>query len=376
MKFKFKKLAVLAATGLLTLSMVTGCSSNINTDAIVATVGDENITLGVANFFARFQQGQYESFYAGMMGMTPDTMWTQMLTGVENYETSVKATIMDQLQDMVLISQHAEAYGVELSEADQADIESAADGFLANNSEEIVEIVSGQRANIIQFLQWFTVSQRVSEAMRQGVDENVSDEEAAQKAIEFVFVPYANTDEAGEVTQKTEEEIQDTLDTARTLLTQVQENPDHDLSIFAAGFDVEVQDTTFDSESTSPNAELITAANELTEVGQLTDIIETENGLFVAKLTSLLDREATDVRIQEIISGRQQDQFTSLLDQWREETEMTVVTSQWGQISFARQGISFYQPAAEEHYEGDGHDHSTDDLTDEGDVYDETGDAE
>ena len=34
-------------------------------DATVVTVGTEKVSYGVANFYARMQQAQYESFYAG-----------------------------------------------------------------------------------------------------------------------------------------------------------------------------------------------------------------------------------------------------------------------------------------------------------------------
>ena len=43
-----KKAAVLTAVGVLAATTVTGCSGSINTDAVVATVGDDEITLGVA----------------------------------------------------------------------------------------------------------------------------------------------------------------------------------------------------------------------------------------------------------------------------------------------------------------------------------------
>ena len=66
-----KRLAVLAVAGTLTATSLTGCGT-INTDETVATVGDEKITLGVANFYARLQQAQYETYYASMMGTTAD----------------------------------------------------------------------------------------------------------------------------------------------------------------------------------------------------------------------------------------------------------------------------------------------------------------
>ena len=65
-----KRAAVLTAAGVLSAGMLAGCSGTIDTGAVVATVGEEDITLGVANFYARMTQGQYETYYAGMMGMT------------------------------------------------------------------------------------------------------------------------------------------------------------------------------------------------------------------------------------------------------------------------------------------------------------------
>ena len=45
-----KRAAVLTAAGVLSAGMLAGCSGSINTDTVVATVGDEDITLGVAIF--------------------------------------------------------------------------------------------------------------------------------------------------------------------------------------------------------------------------------------------------------------------------------------------------------------------------------------
>ena len=47
-----KKVAVLTLAGAIAAMSVTGCGS-IKEDATVATVGEEKITLGVANFYAQ-----------------------------------------------------------------------------------------------------------------------------------------------------------------------------------------------------------------------------------------------------------------------------------------------------------------------------------
>ena len=60
----------------------------------------------------------------------------------------------------------------------------------------------------------------------------------------------------------------------------------------------------------------------MTNEGDVTDIIETENGIYIAKLTSLLDREATDSKKESIVSERKQEQYDSFLEQWKKDTKI------------------------------------------------------
>ena len=87
-----------------------------------------------------------------------------------------------------------------------------------------------------------------------------------------------------------------------------------------------MQKTAFDAKSTSPDAALIEAANALAAEGDVTGAIESDAGVYVAKLTSLLDREATDQKKASIIEERKQEQYDSLLKKWRKETDIKKTT--------------------------------------------------
>lgn len=100
------------------------------------------------------------------------------------------------------------------------------------------------------------------------------------------------------------------------------------------------QTATFDSESTSPDKDLIAAADALTNEGDVTDIIETENGIYIAKLTSLLDREATESKKESIVSERKKEQYDSLLEQWKKDTKIKEEKKVWKKISFEEQGVT------------------------------------
>ena len=333
-----KKAVLLTAAGALAAMAVTGCSGSINTDAVVATVGEDDITLGVANFYARMTQGQYETYYAGMMGTTGEAMWTQEAGEGQNYEESVKDSLMENLENMYLISQHAADYEVSLTKEEEDAISEAAAQFDEDNTDEAKEIVSGYRKDIEEFLRLATIQTKMDSKMREGVDENVSDEEASQKAMKYVFFSYTTTDDSGNSTELTDDEKADLKTNAQTLADRV--NAGEDISTVAEELGQTAYDLTFDSESTSPNEDLIAAADALKTEGAVTDVIETDDGLYVGQLTSLLDRDATDQKKESIIEERRQDQYDSLLEQWKDDTDIEVDEKVWNKVDFEDTGVT------------------------------------
>lgn len=353
-----KKAAVLTAAGVLAATAVTGCSGSINTDAVVATVGDDEITLGVANFYARMTQGQYETYYASMMGTTGDAMWTQEAGEDQTYEESVKDSLMENLENMYLISQHAADYEVSLTEEEEDAIAEAAAQFDEDNTDEAKETVSGYRKDIEEFLRLATIQTKMDSKMREGVDEEVSDEEAAQKAMQYVFFSYTTTDDSGNTTELTDEEKESLKTDAQSLVDRV--NAGEDISTVAEELGQTAYDLTFDSESTSPNEDLIAAVDAFEAEGQVTDVIEADDGLYVGRLTSLLDRDATDQKKTSIVEERRQEQYDSLLEEWRNDTDIKVDEKVWDKVDFEDTGVTIITSETEETTTDDG---STDDTS-------------
>lgn len=346
-----KRAAVLTAAGLFSAGALAGCSGTIDTDAVVATVGDEDITLGVANFYARMTQGQYETYYAGMMGMTGEDMWKQEAEEGKTYEQAVKESIMTDLENMYLISQHAEEYEVSLTEDEKDAISEAAKQFDEVNSDETKEAVSGYRKDIEKFLELTTIKNKMDSKMKEGVDEEVSDEEAAQKAMKYVFFSFTSTDDSGNTTDLSDEEKDALRTDAQTLADRVASG--EDIADVAEDMGLTANDLTFDDESTGPNEDLVAEVNGFKEVGESTDPIESENGIYVGQLTSLLDRDATDQEKTNIVEERRQDQYDSLLEKWRDDTSIEVDEKAWKKVDFNDLGVTIITPQEEESGDGD-----------------------
>lgn len=350
-----KRMAVLAVAGTLAAASLTGCGS-LNTDETVATVGDEKITLGVANFYARLQQGQYETYYASMMGTTAEEMWKKDASDGKTYEEQTKATILENLENMYLLSQHASDYDVSLTNEEEQAIKDAAKKFGEDNSDDVKKVISGDEEEIVKVLELMTIQNKMRTAMEAGVDENVSDEDAAQKSMQYLLFSYTTTDDSGNSKTMSDDEKEALKASAQAYDDRLKGGEDMETVATAAG--LTAQTATFDSESTSPDADLVAAADTLTNEGDVTDLVETDSGIYIAKLTSLLDREATDSKKESIVSQRKQDQYTSLLDEWKDDIKIKEEKKAWKKISFEKQGITIKTSSSSDTSDGSG---STDD---------------
>lgn len=340
-----KRAAAVTAAGVLAAVSVTGCSGSIDTDAVVATVGDEEITLGVANFYARLTQGEYETYYASMMGMTAEDMWAQEYDEDTTFEEQIKDSVMESLEDMYVLSQHAADYDIALTEEEESAISDAAEQFEADNTDAAKEAVSGYKKDIEKVLELVTIQNKMDSAMKEGVDEEVSDEEAAQKSMQYVLFSYTTTDDSGNSTELTDEEKEELKTTAQSLTDRTAAG--EEFATVAEELGAEAQTATFDSESTSPNEDLIAAADALQNEGDVTELVETDSGIYVAELTSLLDREATDAEKESIVEQRRQDQFDSLLEEWKDAIEIEVNDRVWNKVDFIDQGVTVVTPEEE-----------------------------
>ena len=332
-----RRAAAVGIAGIMAVTGLTGCGS-MNNDDVVATVGKSEIKLGVANFYARMQQAQYETYYAGLMGTTGDEMWSKE-TGGKTYEQTVKSDVIKSLENLYILKQHMADYDISLTDDEKKAIKKAADEFDENNALEDKEAVSGYTKYVKELLELETIQPKMKAAMTADVDTDVSDEEAAQKAMKYVYFTYTKSDTDSTSTMSDDEKAE-VKKKAESFAENLKNSDTKDIDIAANEAGLEVQTATFDSESTSPNADLVKAADALETEGDVTDAIETDSGIYVAKLTSMLDRTATDTKKQSIVAERKQDAYDSQIKKWRKATDISVKKSVWKKVDFQKQGVT------------------------------------
>lgn len=327
------RLGICAAAGVLAMTVLAGCSSSLNEDAVVLTVGDSELTADVANFYARYTQAQYETYYAGYLG---EDMWNSEAEEGVTYEESVKDGIMEQLEIMLVLEDHMADYDIALTDAEKEVIKEQAKKFDEANSLENKEKVSGSSETVERVMTLMTIQEKMMNAIRSGADTEVSDEEAAQKSMQYVFYSYtASEEETGSDTEETEETNTVDKDSIKAQAEEFAQGAASasDFEAYAEKQGVEVSTATFDSESTNPEAAVVEAADQMEE-GEVSEVIETESGCYVVKLTSLLDRDATDAEKETIIEQRKSDLYTETCEGWLDEADIDVNESVWKKVDF------------------------------------------
>ncbi|MFR4627017.1 MAG: peptidylprolyl isomerase [Dorea formicigenerans] len=313
-----KRLFALALAGVLAAATLTGCGS-LKGDETVATVDDTKIDADLANFFARYTQATYETYYSAYLG---EDMWNSDASDGETYEESVKSSVLKSLEDMILLEKHMEDYDVSITDEDKAMIKETTQQFLNDNSLDDKNLVSGNEKTVNRALTLMAVQQKMRTAIRARADTEVSDEEAAQKSMDYVFISYQTKDDSGNSKDVSDDEKAQLKSQAEAIASGLKEGGD--LNALAEEQGATVQTLTFDKDTTSPDEDLIKAADALGE-GESTDVIETEKGCYVAKVTSLLDRTATDSKKSQIVQERQTKLYDDTVKKWRKKQTLKCI---------------------------------------------------
>lgn len=327
-----KRLFALALAGVLAAATLTGCGS-LKGDETVATVDDTKIDADLANFFARYTQATYETYYSAYLG---EDMWNSDASDGETYEESVKSSVLKSLEDMILLEKHMEDYDVSITDEDKAMIKETTQQFLDDNSLDDKNLVSGNEKTVNRALTLMAVQQKMRTAIQAGADTEVSDEEAAQKSMDYVFISYQTKDDSGNSKDVSDDEKAQLKSQAEAIASGLKEGGD--LNALAEEQGATVQTLTFDKDTTSPDEDLIKAADALGE-GESTDVIETEKGCYVAKVTSLLDRTATDSKKSQIVQERQTKLYDDTVKKWRKKADIKVHKDVWKKVSFQKVSV-------------------------------------
>lgn len=379
-----KKINGKIACGILAVSMFaasfTGCGKLDGTQT-VATVGDEKVTLGMANYMLRDYQAQAEAYYQLMAmnyGMEEvPAIWTEKGQDGKTMAESAKDNVMKDIENLYAMKAHAEDYGVTISEEEQKKIEEAAKGFIEENSEEALEELAVSEADLITYLQLITYRAKMHEPMLADVDREVTDEEIGQSKVTLVKVSTSSIekDEDGNIIELTEEEKAEKKALAEEVRKKVAESDniaEADMGALAKEVNEKLYAfspnfTTAGSETDAIDKNVSAAVKDLNDGELVPTVVDGTDGYYVVRLDLKHDEEATKNKKEAIISGREKEVYDALITAWLEENKLKVDEKVWEKVEISDEKA--FQYKIEEDTETE---EAAEDDTEENDTAEET----
>lgn len=318
---KAKKVLALILACALCASAFTGCG--INKNAAAATMKDQTVTMGVANFLCRFEQASMEDLYKMYLGDSSDNIWARDMTGNgTTLEESTKSQALEELHEMYTLQQHMSDYKVELTADDQAAIKEAAEKFMSANSHEALDELGATEDIVEEILTLYTIKSKMKMVIEADADTNVSDEEANMRAYSMVSLDISEGSEDADANKKTADQMEEALKEDGATLDKVAE--DHGQKVTTG---------TYDADNDTLDEEVKKALDGLKE-GETSGLIETDDKAYFVRIDKDTDEDATEKNRTSIINQRKDDLYQKVLSGWQENDNWKVDQKEVKKIEF------------------------------------------
>ncbi|MCI7106575.1 MAG: peptidyl-prolyl cis-trans isomerase [Agathobacter sp.] len=326
-----KKLTAILLAGALCASALTGCG--INKNATAATMNDQEVSLGIVNFYCRFQQASYEDMYKNAMGTDKD-IWSMDLYGNgTTMADSLKDSTMEDLHAMYTLQAHMSDYKVALTDEEKSAIKDAAAKFIESNSKNVLDEMSADQETIEEFLTLYTIKDKMREAIEAEADTNVSAEEANMRGYSMITISTTGyTDDSGNQVEYSDDEKALIKENVQKMQDELQADG-ATLESVAKNYSYEVTNGTYAKDDTTLDEAVKTALDGLKE-GENSPLIETESAYYFVRLDKETDEDATEKNRESIINTRKTDHYNEVLTGWQENDGWKVKDKVLAKISF------------------------------------------
>lgn len=268
-------------------------------------------------------QNQYESVFG-------EKIWETDLNGM-TLEESVKETVLANLAQVKTMNLLAGKHGVALDTQELERVREAASVYYdsLNAAEQKAmqvdeEVIEGMYAE-------FALANKVYEYIIKDINPEISDDEARTITVQVIQLKTYAMDGTGKKIEYSEIAKEDVLASAQEILKMAQEEDSDFEELVLAYSEGEKGSYSFGKGEEDPVFE--EAAFNL-ETGEISDIVQTQDGFYIIKCINTFNREETDVNKIKIVEKRREEVFGQEYDAFVESLTRTLNDSLWEKVTF------------------------------------------
>ena len=305
MKYVVKRFAV----GLLlcTTIVMAGCSNGENKKVVLTTGFEKNEVFRIEDIscmlpeimvYLTNTQNQYEQVYG-------EQIWE---TGVGDVtlEDNVKDIVLAKMARIKTLNLMAKENDISLNDAEMNKVRVAADEYYESLTKTEREVLGIDRTLITSLYEECALADKVCEHILMDINPEVSDDEARSVTVEHIFMKTYMLDGFGQKVPYTDAMKQKVYDEIKKVLEKANSGEQSFKSLMEEYNEAELNTISFGK------GEVVKAFEEAAfnmETGEMSGIIEGEDGYYIIKCHNTFDREETDANKLKIMEKRKEEAF-------------------------------------------------------------------
>lgn len=270
-------------------------------------------------------QDQYESVFG-------KEIWKTDLDGV-TLEENIKETVLAQLAQIKTMNLLAEKHGVILDENEIKKVQDAAKEYFLSLNETEREVLQVDEEMINKLYAEFALANKVYEYIIKDINPEISDDEARNITVQYVLIKTYIRDGTGKKIEYSENAKQDVLRQIEDILEQARQEDSDFEELVLQYSEGEKGSISFGKGEMDPAFEV--AAFNL-ETGEISEIVETQQGYNIIKCINTFNREETDANKVKIVEKRREEVFGQEYDAFITSLTRTLNEPLWEEVTFVQ----------------------------------------
>lgn len=263
---------------------------------------------------ARLYLCNYQNLYGYEYGID---LWQHDFGDIPEEETLeyyVKEVTLMELANIFCMNQLAEEQEITLTEEEKEFVSQASEEYYASLSKEELEYIGIDKGELKKYYEKYALAQKFYLSLSQGVNEEVSDDEARVMHVQQIFVK--KEADAKTIVEKLNEGV-DFL----TLATTYNEAEQMERHIARGAYSNEIEKIVFNLEN-----------------GEVSGVIKTEDGYYVIKCLDKFVEDLTEANKEKIIVQRREKQFKDVFGGFVLSSDFDLNEKVWDSIEIDTSG--------------------------------------
>lgn len=329
MNFKYiaKKAAVVCLTGLLAIGGLTGCQRETKLVFTMGLSGDQIFKIG-SSICTRPEIMIYlTTFYNQYADAYGEEMWNYDFGGV-SLEEHVKDVVLSKMAQIKIMNIMARERDISLDTEEEKRVLAAAKVYYEKLNEPLIKQEKITQETAEKVYREYAIANKVYTTITESADMEISDDEARTVTVQAIFLKNWRLDN-NEKVRMSENETLDILKTAKELLRRANEGEDFEALAAQYSDDKQVIKSYARGVVEPYFEELLFSMDE----GDISDVIETEDGYYIVKCISTMDYEATQENKLVLAKQRQRKAFSDAYTEIATNTHSQFRDKYWEKLT-------------------------------------------